>query len=317
MEPFAAIATCHELLIQAQAVLGTAGVATPRLDAEVLLADAMQVGRAALYARLREPVAPAVCENFAAAVERRARREPVAYITGVREFWSLPFLVTRDVLIPRPETELLVEVVCDLLRPSLSNSVAALPLHKVRRGEGRGEGSNSASPLVCDIGTGSGCIAVSLARELPHAHVVATDLSAAALEVARRNARAHGVESRITFVQSDLFVGIDPAARFDLIVSNPPYVAVDEDADAETEWEPTLALRAGAQGLDVVRDLLREAPSRLRADGCLVMEFGYGQAEALASLARSAGFGSVEIRPDLAGMARVLRAGKAMRSAER
>jgi release factor glutamine methyltransferase len=158
---------------------------------------------------------------------------------------------------------------------------------------------------------------VSIARELSNAHVVATDLSAAALEVARRNARAHGVESRITFVQSDLFAGLDPPARFDLIVSNPPYVAADEEADAETHWEPTLALRGGAQGLDVVRRLLHEAPSRLRAGGWLLMEFGYSQAEVLADLARSAGFGSVEIRPDLAGTPRVLKAGMEMGNGER
>jgi release factor glutamine methyltransferase len=160
---------------------------------------------------------------------------------------------------------------------------------------------------------------VSLAHELPHAQVVATDLSAAALDVARRNARAHGVESRIAFVCSDLFAEIDRARRFDVIVSNPPYVPDGDEIDLEAAWEPAPALRAGPAGLDVARKLLEEAPSWLRPGGWLVMEFGCGQAEALADLARSAGFGSVEIRPDLTGTPRVLTAGDAgmsMRNSE-
>jgi release factor glutamine methyltransferase len=273
-------------------------VVTPGLDAEVLLANAMGVDRAVLYARPEATLPVSVRDAFTTAARRRALREPVAYITGVREFWSLPFFVNRTVLIPRPETELLVETVCRTLKPQPGGSVP--------QRAGRVRSATPPSPLVCDVGTGSGCIAVSVAHELPDAHVVAGDLSPAALEVARHNARANGVESRITFVHSDLFAGIDAETRFDVIASNPPYVPECARLDPELAWEPQLAVRAGPRGLEVAQELLRQAPARLRPGGLLVMEIGQGQAEAVADLARNAGFVTVDILPDLAGIPRVL-----------
>jgi len=296
MDGTAATETCRDLLAKAEACVRAGGVETARLDAEVLLAAVLRLGRARLYARLGEPVPVELQEEFAAAVARRARREPLAYITGVREFWSLPLLVTPAVLIPRPETELLVETVCGLLKTGRSREreATAKPSAPTSR------------PLICDVGTGSGCVAVAVAHERSDVEVVATDLSAAALDVARRNAEIHGVASRITLLETDLLAGIDETTRFDVIVSNPPYVADDEQLAPEIDFEPALALRAGPRGLDVIGRLVREAPARLRPGGRLVLEIGHGQAAAVVEMARGAGFDGLELRNDLAGTPRVL-----------
>lgn len=278
--------TCRDLLRQAESRLALHGVATPRLDAEVLLAHALRIDRTALYARLGETPPDDAKAAFFAAVERRRQREPVAYIVGKREFWSLTFVVNPDVLIPRPETELLVALVCEAVRG--------------------GRVPNGVSPLICDVGTGSGCIAVSLARELPQARLVATDLSPAALTVARYNACAYGVEAQVRFVHSDLFAGLPEGERFDVIVANPPYVPDGDATDPETEWEPRLALRGGRTGMEISTRLLLEAPRRLRPGGRIVMELGQGQAETAAILAENAGMEGVQIRPDLSGIPRAL-----------
>jgi release factor glutamine methyltransferase len=253
----------------------------PRLDAEVLLCAALSVDRAALYTRLSEPAADAVNGRFEVLLSRRLRREPLAYITGVQEFWSLPFAVTPGVLIPRPETELLVETVVEL-------------------------SAGRVSPLICEIGTGSSCVAVALARELPTAWIVATDISAEALAVARRNAAAHGVESRIDFVLSDLYGGFRERRKFEFVVSNPPYVSSEDALSPELAWEPRSALLAGTDGLEVIRPLLHGAARRLAPDGWLVMEFGCGQVEAVQGLAADAGFRPISVRSDLAGIPRAL-----------
>jgi len=279
--------TCRELLACGQRLFQCAGVDTPRLDAEVLLAGVMGVSRSKLYMRLDEDIPLQVQNAFEAAAQRRLAREPIAYITGVREFWSLPFRVTQDVLIPRPETELLVETVCEFLRRTP---------HTVE------------PPLVCEVGTGSGCIAISVAREVPEARVLANDLSPAALQVARQNARMHEVDSRVHFVRSNLLGGIRKELRFDVIASNPPYIADDADLGPEVGWEPDMALRAGPRGLDTIGELLHQAPSHLRPGGLLAVEIGYGQADESLELARSAGFGNVQIRSDLAGIPRLLTA---------
>lgn len=267
----------------AQGALREVGIPTAALDAEVLLCAAAGIDRSMLYARLREQVPDPLVVQFRAMLSRRLAREPVAYITGVKEFWSLPFVVSPEVLIPRPETELVVESAVALLR-----------------------GGTQRTPLVCDLGTGSGCIAVAIARELPGARLIAADVSAAALRVARENVSRHGVADRIELVKADLFAGLDPTLRFDLVASNPPYVSDREALAAELLWEPRTALRAGADGLSVVARLIPEAISRMREGGWLVMELGSGQGEAACRLALEVGFSDVQVKCDLAGLPRVL-----------
>jgi release factor glutamine methyltransferase len=280
MERGAAAPTYAARLREADAELRDAGVPTARLDAEVLLCWAMSAGRAAVYAGLRDEVSPRTDERFAAALARRARREPLAYITGVREFWSLPFAVTPAVLIPRPETELLVETV-----------VAA----------------NRGGPLlVCDLGTGSGCIAVAIARALPAARVIALDVDPQALAVARRNVLAHGVADRVELVRADAAEALQCTGRFDVVVSNPPYVTDSERLAPELEYEPRHALRSGADGLDLIRRLIAAAPALLRPGGQLVMEIGHGQEGPVRRLAAAAGLEGVSVEPDLAGAPRAL-----------
>lgn len=205
----------------------------------------------------------------------------MAYIVGVREFWSLPIRVTPAVLVPRPETELLVEYVVSLA--------------------GQGEMASA-----WDVGTGSGCIAVALASELPRTRILATDASPAALEVARGNAVALGVAQRIDFACADLGEALRADRSFDVVVSNPPYLAEGDPVPAELTWEPACALTAGSDGLAVIRRLMRQAASRLRGGGSLVMEMGLGQESAARRLAGEAGFVNVSVRADYAGIPRVL-----------
>ena len=308
-----------ELLSSAEARLRAAAIETARLDAEVLLAHAAAADRSALYARLQRPAAAELERDFAALVARRERREPIAYITGVQEFWSLPFAVTPAVLIPRPETELLVEVACRIARGS------PLPPEEgegIRQpggdtgGASSGRGSFISSPhlaspggrgtQICDVGTGSGCIAIALARELPQARIVATDVSADALAVAARNAATHGVGERISFARGDLFDAVDSRDRFDLIVSNPPYLAPGDRVAPEVACEPDTALAAGADGLAVIRRLIATAADHLCDNGYLVMELGCGQDQAVRALAEAAEWTDIAIEPDLAGIPRAL-----------
>jgi release factor glutamine methyltransferase len=269
------------------ATLAAAGVPTARLDAEVLLAHACGIDRAALHARWRSLVPADYRSHFDALVVRRQRREPLQYIIGHQEFWSLDFVVTPDVLIPRPETELLVELAVAILSDAAPG--APLPLR------------------LCDLGTGSGCIAGALARERPHADIWALDTSEAALGVARFNARRHHLIDHIRFLASD---GLSAARglRFDAIVCNPPYVSSRElqRAQAELAWEPRHALDGGPNGLSVIERMVAQAPGYLRETGWLLMEIGAGHGPAVERLARSAGFGSVSIRADYAGLPRAL-----------
>jgi len=269
------------LLAAATPRLSAVGIETARLDAEVLLAHALGIDRTRLYARWRDPVAADAATRFDALLERRVRREPVAYLTGQQEFWSLAFSVTPDVLIPRPETELLVELALNHLPPDEARS-------------------------VLDIGTGSGCIAVAIAHERPRVHVTAVDISRAALSVAQRNADTHAVSSRVTFVESDLFSGLAAGATFDLIASNPPYLAPHQAVSPELASEPRGALYAGADGFGVVRRLLAGALTHLRPGGCVLMEIGLGQSDTALDLANPGGFTNAEVVPDLAGIPRVL-----------
>ena len=251
-----------------------------RLDAEVLARHALGWDRARLIADGQEAMPPDVDRNYSGLIERRATHEPVAYITGHREFWGLEFVVSPDVLIPRPETEFIIEAVCELRRDR----------NAVRR--------------IVDVGTGSGCLAVSLAHEFPAARVVATDVSIAALRVAAGNVRKHGVEQRVRLVCGDLLEAI--GGGIDVIVANPPYVPANVALSLDiVRFEPAVALYSGVEGLDLVRRLVQSARSRLTADGVFAMEFGYGQDDAVRELALEAGWSAIETKDDLQGIPRV------------
>ncbi|MDR3416457.1 MAG: peptide chain release factor N(5)-glutamine methyltransferase [Nevskia sp.] len=245
-----------------------------RLEAEVLLGHLLACNRAGLVVRADDALDAHTALRYAALVERRVRGEPVAYLTGQREFWSLPLQVSPAVLIPRPDTELLVEWALQRLR-------------------------GIDTPVIADLGTGSGAIALALASELPQARVVATDASEAALEQARHNAAVLGLQ-RVEFRPGDWF---EPLAeeRFDLILSNPPYVADADPHLAELRYEPRRALVAGADGLDALRRIAAGARAHLRPRGALLLEHGSGQGEAVRELLREHGFDAVETRRDLAG----------------
>jgi release factor glutamine methyltransferase len=256
--------------------------AARRIDASeagILLAHALGVPRSHLVAHAKRALGTADDRRFAGLVERRAAGEPVAYILGEREFWGLALSVTPAVLIPRPETELLVE-----------RSLALLPAD---------------TPLdVLDLGTGSGAVGIAIARERPRAEVMATDASAEALEVARSNARKHGV--RVAFACGDWLTAVG-GKRFDLIVSNPPYVASGDAhmVRGDLRFEPRAALDGGTDGLDSIRRIVLEAPARLRAGGRLALEHGYDQAVACRALLVGAGYDAVADFADLAGHPRV------------
>jgi len=254
------------LLREATARLRAAGVGTPRLDAECLLAAALGCDRAALYGRRGAIASEASC-RFAALLARRAAREPVAYLTGVREFWSLPLTVTPAVLIPRPETETLVEAVLGCLAERASGPLT-----------------------VADVGTGSGAIAIALAVELREARIFATDVSPAALAVAVENAHRFRVERRVTFLQGNwtapLFaVGL--AGHLHAVVANPPYIPSAGLAALDPEivrFEPRLALDGGPDGFAFHRELAAAAPLLLTPGGWLAQEVGEGQAEVVRAL---------------------------------
>lgn len=299
MEAAPAARTVAQLLADAARRLRARDIATPRLDAEVLLAWALGVDRAALYARSHDALAPAPAARMADALERRCRREPLAYITGVQEFWSLPFAVSAAVLIPRPETELVVQIAVEKGdSPSSRRKFRCAPV----------SGKGTVPLSICDVGTGCGCIAIALARERPGARLTALDTSADALAIAARNAVAHGVADRIELIGSDLFAALTAPAAFDVIVSNPPYLAPGDAVSPELAFEPAAALAAGADGLAVIRRLIAAAPARLRPGGWLVVEIGYRHADAVLALARAAGFRHSAVEPDLAGIPRVLKA---------
>ena len=268
--------------------LTAGGITNAARDAEVLLAYGLGMTREQLVLRSDESInltQTAACEEL---VRRRLGREPVAYIIGIREFWSREFLVTPDVLIPRPETELLVEF--------------ALQWADQQSRQG-------AAPLcIADIGTGSGAIAVALGGELPTACLVATDISEKALALARINAERNGVGERIRLVRSDLFGQLREGWKFDLVVSNPPYIADGEIAELEPEvgrWEPQTALRGGADGLEFYRRFAAETPAHLSSRGTLLMEIGAGMGAAVSALFRQAGWSEVLIHRDYAGCERI------------
>jgi release factor glutamine methyltransferase len=274
--------------------LESESVPSAALAAELLLLHVMQRDRTWIYAHPESLLSGDQWQHYFALVARRAAGTPVQYLTGHQEFWGLDFEVTPDVLIPRPETEHVVEVALARL--------AARATETLR---------------VADVGTGSGCLAVALAAELPRARIFATDISAAALSVARRNAAKHGVATRIEFLECNLldaFLREDaspaaaPDVAFDLIVSNPPYVALADATSLPREvrdHEPAAALFAGESGLDVYAPLIRQAEELLAPGGSLVIELGYNSAEHVGSLLNTAAWRDFAIANDLARIARV------------
>lgn len=261
------------------------GSESPRLEAEILLAHARQCPRIQLYVQYNEPLTESQRAAMRDLVRRRAQAEPVAYLVGHREFFGLDFRVSPDVLIPRPETETLVL--------ELIAAAKQVP-----------------NPQILDLGTGSGCIAIAAAVNLPAARVTAIDLSPQALAIARENAARHGVAERITFLEGDLFAPLAGDARFDVVASNPPYVA---DAEMETLpadvrlHEPPGALKAGKEGLDVITRLVRKAATHLAATGTLLIEIDPAQSGAVRTLFVETGaFESPRTIKDPSGNERVI-----------
>lgn len=260
------------------------GIDNARLDAELLLAHVLGITRTQAYTSFERLLALDEVNRFREVVRRRATREPVAFITGSREFWSMDFAVDRRVLVPRPETELLVELAVDALRTA------------------------GASSRFADVGTGSGAIAISVAKEMPEASVLATDRSVSALEVAAANAKTHGLDERINFCEGD---GCDPlrdGAPFDVIASNPPYICRGEMAALPPEvrdWEPRWALESGETGMDVTAPLVEQAFDLLAPGGWLMIEVGT-QAGLVRDCFVARGYDAVAVRRDLAGIDRVV-----------
>jgi release factor glutamine methyltransferase len=274
----------HERLADARDRFVRAGIARDEaaLDAEVIARHVLDCDRATFVIRARDPLPSAFDRLFEDLVRRRIAREPIAYITGHKEFWGLEFEVTPAVLIPRPETELIIE-----------ESLAALP-------------ARDTVGQIIDVGTGSGCLAVALAIEFSSANVVATDSSESALEIATRNCSRHNVSTRVSLLHADLLGGTSSPA--DLIVSNPPYVPDSDASHLQPEvarYEPHAALFAGDDGLHVIRRLFAAAPGALADGGHLIVEFGLGQESGLRQAARHAGWTVDRVRRDLQGIPRV------------
>jgi release factor glutamine methyltransferase len=283
-------------LKQGLAQLRAAHVSSFTLAAELLLLHVLGRDRTWLYAHPEEQVSPADAERFFALVARRAAGEPTQHLTGKQEFWGLEFEVTPDVLIPRPETEHVIEVALDRL--------AVRELRAGRKQTLTGEGLQ-----IADIGTGSGCIAIALANELQHATICATDISSAALAVAHRNAARHNVADRVRFLESNLLYTV--TAQFDVIVSNPPYIGRREAVTLMREvrdHEPEIALYGGEEGYEFYAGLITQSAAHFKHGGILVLELGHNSLPAVQPLLDLSTWTKVAITNDLAGIPRVLAA---------
>lgn len=273
--------TLHQHIAAARRQLEAVGIAAEAaaIDAEVLARHVLGWDRAQLLSHYRDAAPADFNERYQPLVDRRSRREPVAMITGTREFWSRDFAVTPDTLVPRPDTELIVEEALRILPDRAST--------------------------VLDVGTGSGCLAVTLAAERPQDLVVATDISHEALLVARANARRHQVDGRLQFVRTDLASGLRIQA--DLIVSNPPYVPYRDAGSLPldvSDYEPAMALFGGRNGLAIIERLLATLTPRLAPHATFIVEFGDGQEDDVAAAAEREGWQVVRVRRDLQGIAR-------------
>ena len=276
--------TVKQVLEWTTGYFGKQGFESPRLEAELLLAHVRKCQRIELYTHHGEILSDDHRANMRELVRRRAKHEPVAYLTGKKEFFSLDFEVSKDVLIPRPETELLVE-----------ETLTAI--------------SEKKQPLILELGTGSGCIACSLAVKRADASITAVDLSPAALDIARQNAKKHAVQNRIRFLEGNLFEPVERNERFDVILSNPPYVCDHELAELDADvrdHEPKLALLAGKDGLDVIRRIIAKTGEYLTDHGVLLLEFDPAQSEAIRKMCLEHNrFSNCRIIKDLARRDRV------------
>ena len=286
-------------LKEAIARLRAAQVPSYTLAAELLLMHALGRDRTWIYSYPEAPVDPAVLDRLFAFVARRAAGAPTQYLTGKQEFWGLEFEVTPAVLIPRPETEHVIEVALERLGPrgikiNMSTGAPSPPL------------------LIADVGTGTGCLAIALAHELPHAEVVATDISAAALAVAHRNSSRLGFSERVTFIHTDLLTSIHEERSFDVVVSNPPYIGRVEASRLPREvreHEPDAALFGGPTGIEIYSRLVEQSAARLRPRGILVLELSYNSADHVRSLLQGQpAWVNVSVTNDLAGIPRVIAA---------
>jgi release factor glutamine methyltransferase len=298
-------------IADASARLARAGIESARLDAELLMAGAAGVSRATLIAGGAE-IDTAAAERFERMVARREAREPLAYIVGHREFFSLELAVRPGVLIPRPETETVVEAALDFLRER--ERLADLSVVGAVR-----ERPSYPPATVLDIGTGSGAIAIAIATNAPGVRIVGLDISKVSLEVAADNARRHRCADRIAFLHSDCFAALEGSAPpfdpFDLIVSNPPYIAEAELAALASEvrdFEPKVALEGGRDGLNFYRGIAAGLPRWLAPDGEVILEVDAGQADAVEEMMRAAGCAVSARRRDLAGIDRVVRSRRAL-----
>jgi release factor glutamine methyltransferase len=275
--------TLKQALAEAVETLARNDVGSPRMNAEVLLMFVLNCDRAYLYAHSERELTDAESARYDECIARRSSGVPSQYITGHQEFWGLDLIVSPAVLIPRPETEHIIEVVLDLLKQ--------YPVDH---------------PRIVDVGTGSGAIALALAHTIPHADVLAVDLSREALDVAQANAARLQLE-RVRFAQSNVLTDVDLDSSFDFVVSNPPYVALNEAdkvQDVVKKFEPRMAVFAGEYGLDVIHRLIPQALAALKPGGWLVMEIGFSMSEAVMALL--ADWSQVHAVPDLAGIPRVV-----------
>ena len=276
--------TIAEILKEAASELNNAGVPEARREAGSLLSFILGKDRTFLISHAEDETDENSFVRLREFVERRAAGEPLQYITGVQDFYGREFRVTPDVLIPRPETELLIEAALQIV--------------------------GDTAPFICDVGTGSGCIAVTLLCELSDARAVAIDKSLSALDIAKINAQQHSVAERAIFVVSDCFNSLDSRDyQFDLIVSNPPYVAERALEGLQREvrdHEPRIALSPGGDGLSVIRRLIDEGPSLIKTNGYLLMEIGFDQGEAVERLISGSAWSLSELRPDLQGIPRIV-----------
>ena len=279
--------TIAAALARAVPALSQAGIGTPRLDAQLLLAWTLKCRREDLAREPERVLTEREGIIYEKAVALRTERRPLPYITGEAWFYGRPFKINRAVLIPRPETEMLIEAALEICRDK---------------------------PALADIGTGSGCLAVTLACEMPASQVWATDLSPDALKLARKNVVRYGLEEQVTLIPGDLLAPLPPGLKYDVIVSNPPYITEAEVSTLQPEvrdYEPRLALSgdgpaSGADGTALHRRLLAEAPFYLKPGGWLLLELGQGQAEIVADVARKEGYGDVSVREDMAGIGRLV-----------
>jgi release factor glutamine methyltransferase len=278
--------TIRNQIERASEYLREASVPNDLLDAQTLLAEALGCDRTYLIINYNKVLTENELARYQALIERRASGEPLQYITGHQEFFGLEFEVTPDVLIPRPETEIIIE-----------ETIRIVEREKFVR------------PLIVDAGTGSGCLAVTLAREIDRLRAIATDISTAALLVAKRNAARHGMIGRIDFIAADMFNAFTEIPFADIIISNPPYVSHQELATLQREvrdWEPKVALTDFDDGLSFYRRLLSEAPARLKAGGYLICEMGYTQSDVITAMIDPAIWAEPDILKDLQGIPRTI-----------